>query len=87
MASPKASVKLAASTVPTVLPKTCARELVAATSMDPTSMDPPAWANACPKELSVAFYMAYRGAMACVLSILASSKNRARSWPTCFSAA
>ena len=46
-----------------------------------------AWAQqACPKELSVASSMVLQGAMACSLSKLASSKNRARSWPTCFSA-
>ena len=46
-----------------------------------------AWAQqACPKELSVASSMVLQGAMACSLSKLASSKNRAPSWPTCFSA-
>lgn len=45
-----------------------------------------AWALlACPKELWTAFSMVLRGAVACSMSILASSKNRAHSWPTCFS--
>ena len=59
----------------------CSRDLAAATSMVH------AWAQqACPKELSVASSMVLQGAMACSRSKLASSKNRARSWPTCFSA-
>ena len=38
----------------------------------------PAWAqHACPRELDVAFSLDQRGAMACVMSELASSKNRA----------
>ena len=33
--------------------------------------------HACPRELDVAFSLDQRGAMACVMSELASSKNRA----------
>ena len=59
----------------------CSKDLGVATSMVR------AWAQqACPKELSVASSMVLQGAMACSLSKLASSKNRAPSWPTCFSA-
>ena len=59
----------------------CSKDLAAATSMVH------AWAQqACPKELSVASSMVLQGAMACSRSKLASSKNRAHSWPTCFSA-
>ena len=45
----------------------------------------PTWAEqAYPRELGIAFSMDQRGAMACFLCELASSKSRAPDWPTCF---
>ena len=59
----------------------CSKDLAVATSMVHARAQ-----QACPKELSVPSSMVLQGAMACSMSKLASSKNRAPSWPTCFSA-